>query len=139
MKTKPQVRVGIGVFVYKRIGEHRRFLMGLRKGSHGAGEWSLPGGHLEFKESMEHCAKREVMEEAGVRIKNIFPLDYYTNDIFEKENKHYITIYFGADYAGGKVRIMEPDKCDKWEWFTWDKLPYPIFLPIQNLKKQWEH
>jgi 8-oxo-dGTP diphosphatase len=39
-----QVRVGIGVFVFK----DGKFLIQRRKGSHGTGTWSIPGGHLEF-------------------------------------------------------------------------------------------
>lgn len=33
----------------------------------------------------------------------------------------------------GEVKVMESDKCEKWEWFDWYKLPQPFFLPIQNL------
>jgi len=138
MKTKPQVRVGVGVFVYDSYSRHL-FLLGKRKGSHGAGEWSLPGGHLEFNETLEACARREVKEEAGIRIARIHRLNPITNDIFRKEGKHYITIYMGADYIGGKVKVMEPDKCVEWRWFTWDNLPKPLFTPIQNLKKQLGH
>lgn len=42
-------RVGIGVFIFK----NNKFLMGCRKGAHGEGTWSIPGGHLEFGESMD--------------------------------------------------------------------------------------
>ena len=60
-------KVGVGVFVLK----DGKILMGKRKGAHGEGSWSLPGGHLEFNESWDMCAVRETMEETGVTIKNI--------------------------------------------------------------------
>lgn len=41
-----------------------------------------------------------------------------------------------ADYDSGEVKIMEPEKCEQWEWFDWNNLPKPLFLPAQNLLKQ---
>ena len=124
-------KVGVGVIIIK----DNKVLLGKRKGSHGAGSWSFPGGHLEFNEEIEECAVREVREETGIEIKNIRRLTF-TNDIFEKEKKHYVTLFVISDYASGKVKVMEPEKCEKWEWFEWDKLPKPLFIPIQNLLKQ---
>lgn len=89
-------RVGLGVAVIK----DRKILCGKRKNVHGNGTWQFPGGHLEFKESWEECAAREVREETGITIKNI-RFGTVCNDIFTVENKHYITIIMIADYAGG--------------------------------------
>lgn len=124
-------KVGVGVIVIK----NDKVLLGKRKNAHGDGSWSFAGGHLEKNESLEECAKREVMEEAGITIKNIKPLTF-TNDIFEKEEKHYITLFLTADYDAGEVRVMEPEKCDGWEWFDWNDLPQPLFLAINNFLKQ---
>ncbi|MFH1749790.1 MAG: hypothetical protein ABH837_02775, partial [bacterium] len=41
-----------------------------------------------------------------------------------------------ADYDSGRVRVMEPKKCEKWKWFEWNNLPKNLFLPIKNLLKQ---
>ena len=54
--------------------------------------WAPPGGHIEFGESFEECAAREVFEETGLIIKNPSFYDM-TNDVFEKEHKHYVTIF----------------------------------------------
>src|SRR5258707_8500479 len=51
-------QVGVGVVVVR----DGKVLLGLRRGSHGSGAWALPGGHLEWGESVESCARREVTE-----------------------------------------------------------------------------
>ena len=129
MDKKP--KVGVGVIVIKE----NKVLLGKRKNSHGEGSWCFPGGHLEFNESLENCAKREVLEETGIEIKNI-RFETITNDIFKDEEKHYITIFMLSEYDSGEVKVMEPEKCEKWNWFEWNNLPEPLFLPIQNLLKK---
>ncbi len=128
MEEKQRPKVGVGVIVIK----DNKVLLGKRKGAHGEGSWAFPGGHLEFNESLEDCAKREVAEETGITIKNIRKFTY-TNDIFPQEGKHYITCYVLADYDSGEVKIMEPNKCEKWDWFEWNKFPEPVFIPLKNL------
>ncbi len=125
MNERP--KVGLGVMVIKE----GKILLGKRKNSHGEGAWSYPGGHLEYGESWEECAKREVSEETGIEINNL-RFATATNDIFEKEQRHYVTIFILADHSGGEVKLMEPDKCEQWQWFEWEKLPSPLFVPIQN-------
>ncbi|MEA1926215.1 MAG: NUDIX hydrolase [Patescibacteria group bacterium] len=128
MENRP--KVGIGVIVVK----DSKILIGKRKNAHGSRSWAFPGGHLEFNESWEECAKREVMEETGIQIDNL-RFGTTTNDIFEKENKHYITIFMVADFTSGVVETKEPHKCEKWEWFSWNNLPRPLFIPFKNLLK----
>lgn len=126
-----QVKVGVAVIISKGDGT---FLLGDRKGSHGNRTWGFPGGHLEFGESFEECSKRETFEETGLKISNIKLLTI-TNDIFPKENKHYVTIFLTADYESGELEIKEPDKCKEWKWFDIWNFPENLFLPIQNLIK----
>ena len=122
--------VGIAVIVIK----DNRVLLGKRKNSHGSGTWAFPGGHLEFKESIEDCARREVFEETGIQIKNL-RCGPYTNDIFADEGKHYVTLFVTANYDSGAPVVKEPHKCEKWEWFQWPLDVHPCFLPIKNLLK----
>jgi len=121
-------KVGVGVFVIK--GD--KVLFQKRKGKHGSGTWCLPGGHLEFGETIESCAARETMEEMGVGIKNI-KIGPFTNDIHVTEDKHYITIFVISEYDFGNPAVMEPEFCEAAEWMGWDDLPSPLFLPLKNL------
>ncbi len=124
-------RVGVGVFVWK----DDKFLMGKRRGSHGHDTWSLPGGHLEFGESWEEGAKREVLEETGLIINNVRFLAA-TNDIFPADNKHYVTVWVYSDWESGQPKLMEPDKYVDQEWRTFQTLPSPLFEPCwKNLRK----
>jgi 8-oxo-dGTP diphosphatase len=124
--------IGVATFVFN---QENKVLFGLRQGSHGADTWSLPGGHLEFNESWEKCAIREVKEETGIQVVDLNLLTV-TNDIFTKENKHYNTVFLTAKHFSGKPKRLEKNKCKKWKWFHLDDLPEPLFLPIQNLQKQ---
>lgn len=125
-------KVGMGVYIIK----DEKLLLTKRIGSHGANTWCPPGGHLELGESFEQCAKRETLEEAGIKIKNIRFIGT-TNDIYNKD-LHYVTMGMMADYASGKPRIMEPDKCADIDWFDLNKLPSPLFLPVKHFLKNYK-
>ena len=121
-------RIGIGVFIFK----DGKFLMGRRRNAHGDGTWSIPGGHLEFGETFEDTAKREVLEETGLAIKNV-RFGAVTNDYFRDEDKHYVTIWMLSNWESGKEQITEPDKFIEMQWRDFDTLPEPLFLPWQQL------
>jgi 8-oxo-dGTP diphosphatase len=133
MAAKKQKRPYIGVAVI--VIRDGRVLLGRRKNSHGAGTWQFPGGHLEFGETIEACAQRELFEETGLSV-NKLRQGPFTNDFFEAEQKHYVTLFVIADDANGEPQVKEPDKCACWDWFKWSALPRPSFLPIVNLLKQ---
>jgi len=118
-------KVGVGVTIFK----NGKILLGKRKGSHGAGEYSFPGGHLEYMESFEDCARREILEEAGIEIKNIrFQL---LANIKKYAPKHYTHIGLIADWKNGEPKTLEPEKCEGWDWYDLNNLPQPIFEPCE--------
>jgi 8-oxo-dGTP diphosphatase len=123
--------VGVAVIVVRE----RRVLLGKRKNSHGTGTWQFPGGHLEFGESIDACARRELFEETGLSVTNL-RMGPFTNDIFEEEKKHYVTLFVIANQSTGEAQVKEPDKCECWGWFRWSEMPRPHFPPIANLIKQ---
>lgn len=120
------MRVGIGVMVVK----DGRVLLGKRKGSHGEGEYAWPGGHMEYMESFEECAKREVQEETGMEIDNVRFLRLL--NLKDYAPKHYVDIGLIADWKGGEPEVMEPDKIEGWDWYEEGDLPEPLFSTISS-------
>ena len=126
-KTRPLVAVRILIFRDNQI------LLGERININTQDTWGPPGGHLEFGESFETCAIREAKEEIGIDI--LEPKFFaVTNDFYEPDNKHHVTIFMRCDFPTGQViQNMEPEKISKWEWFDWDHLPENMFLAMKNL------
>jgi 8-oxo-dGTP diphosphatase len=111
--------------------------LGKRIGSHGENTWAFPGGHLEFGEKLEDCARRELFEETGMKIgKSIF--FGFTEDFFKKENKHYLTFYFLTKDIDQIPKIKEADKCLEWKWFSINEIKKEenLFLSTQNFFKK---
>ncbi len=121
-------KVGVGVVI--RRG--RDVLLIRRSGVHGDGTWSTPGGHLDWGESPEECARREAEEETGVQVGNI-RFRAVTNDVFEPEARHYLTVWMEGDHFGGEPRANAKNEMLEVGWFDWDALPPNLFLPLSNL------
>lgn len=124
---EPRPCVGIGIMVLK----DGKVLLGRRCGSHGMGEYSFPGGHLEYMESFAACAKRETKEECGIRIKNIRFLN--VENLTHYAPRHFVTVGFVADWEKGEPETREPDKFVSWGWYALDRLPSPLFVPTQAM------
>nr|AIA14042.1 NUDIX domain protein [uncultured bacterium] len=136
-ETKPAVchhpLIGVGAIVIK----NDRLLLGLRKGSHGAGTWCPPGGHLEFGESLFACAGRETLEETSVEVRAT-NLMTFTEDFMPREDKHFLTHFIKCTYIAGDPQVMEPKKLQEVGWVTQDQLwdyfrKGKLFSPIAQL------
>ncbi len=123
-----QPKVGLGLLIVK----DGRVLLGRRKGSHGAGEYAPPGGHVEHMESFEQTALRELAEEAGpdFKIKNLRFL--CLDNVTTYAPKHYVNIGMAAEWDGGEPVVAEPHKLENWNWYDMDALPEPTFATLGN-------
>lgn len=124
-------KVACDIFVLKE----GKLLLGIRKGGYGAGDWGLPGGHLEWGEKLEDCAIRELKEETGITVDSL-KLATITEEA--RKTDHYIHFVFLLDNFEGEAKVMEPEKCEKWDFFDLNSLPDNLFWPhlalIENLK-----
>lgn len=123
-----QPNVGVGVLVRRAD----TLLLLRRRGVHGEGTWSTPGGHLNYGESPEECAVREVLEETGVSIDGV-RFAGITNDVFEAEGRHYVTLWMEARWASGTARVAAEHEMSEVGWYALDALPSNLFLSLRHL------
>ena len=133
-----RVGAGIGVMLLK----DNKVLLGKRhddpeKASsvlHGEGTWTMPGGKLDFGESFEEAAKRETFEETSIKLIDTEVISI-TNEIVP--DAHFVTIGLLSETFEGEPQVMEPEEITKWEWFSPDNLPQPIFPPSAKIIKNY--
>ncbi len=139
-QNKKKVGVGFGVIIVR----DGNVLLGKRHSDsekadselHGEGTWTMPGGKLEYGESFENGARREVQEETGLQLKEAKVI-CVNND--KNEFAHFITIGLFSDNFSGEPKVMEPNEIVEWKWFYLDNLPTPMYFPsakvVENYRK----
>ncbi len=139
MKNK-KMGIGIGIMILK----NKRILLGKRHEDHkkadselrGEGTWTMPGGKIEFGESFEEAAKREVLEETGIEIKNA-KIICVNND--KNEHAHFVTTGILSTEFEGEVQVREPEEITEWKWFKSENLPKNIFPPSKKILENFKH
>lgn len=116
--------VGVGV-VFVREG---RVFLARRKSALGGGSWGSAGGHLEFGETLEDCARREALEEFGVDVGDLRFL--CVNNIIAY-GRHYLDVEFLGDIGEQEPRLLEPDSFEGYGWFPLQSPPEPLFLAMR--------
>ena len=88
-------------------------------------------------ESFKACALREIAEECGIKVKNL--RFCYLSNIKRYAPKHYVHIGLVAEWKSGTPKVLEPDKCEEWNWYDPDSLPAPMFeasvTTLEDFKK----
>ena len=129
-EDKKRVGAGFGIVLEK----DGKILLGMRHSDpnkadsafRSAGEWCLPGGKLEWGESFEEGAIREVKEETGITIKNPSVISVHN---CKNEHAHFMTVGLVAHEWEGEAHVTEPNEIIKWDWFDLNKLPEPRYFP----------
>ena len=128
-------RVGLGimllneldeVLVSQRIHEGHPFHM----------RWQFPGGYLEFGETFEECASREVEEECDLKVEPSRMRYVATMNVRGVEfNYHNVGVFMlgHVKKADTVTKCMEPEKNTAWSWMKWEdflKLEDSLFHPF---------
>lgn len=94
-------------------------LMVKRKFDPRAGSWCLPAGFLEYGESPERCAVRELREETGIRARLTGLFGVYAG--IDDPRVRTVLILYSADATGG--RLKPGDDAIEARFFPLGRLP----------------
>ncbi len=104
------------------------------------GRWDVGGGALEFGETFEEGAIREIKEEYCCNVLDLKFLGAHNALRSHLEQKtHWIALLFAARVDPNQVKIGEPQKMDKIGWFSENNLPSPLhsfFPPLFEVAKK---
>lgn len=116
----------------------RRINTGFQDGNYG-----LVSGHGEENENFTETLMREVKEEANIDVKpedlKVVHVMNRNEKLNPQETRERIDVFFRPKRWSGKIKNMEPEKCDDLRWFDLDDLPENIIpyvrFTIENITK----
>jgi ADP-ribose pyrophosphatase YjhB (NUDIX family) len=104
-----------------------------RKSPPHAGAWSLPVGFVQFGETAEQAAVREVAEETGLQVEATALIGTF-NDIIDNERSH-LVLLFRACVLGGE--LIAGDDAEEVAWFSENHLPPVAFASAKSAVATW--
>ncbi|RJR29361.1 NUDIX hydrolase [Candidatus Microgenomates bacterium] len=82
---------------------NNKFLLARETLEGGKDYWIIPGGKVEFGETIEEAAKREILEETGIKANNLKFLAY-KEAIAPKHNYHTVIFFFETSAKNQKIK-----------------------------------
>jgi len=110
---------GVGVVVFR----NEEVLLVKRKKAPYKGQWSIPGGKQQLGETVTQAARRELMEETGVKVNELTLIDVIDIIVPDEEGKilyHYIVADYRAHWLSGEC--SPGDDAQDVQWFNLNKL-----------------
>ena len=105
--------VGVGVIVFR----NHEVLLIQRNKEPNKGQWSIPGGRQMLGETAAEAARRELLEETGVkvdRLKLVDIVDAIIPDVEGKIKYHYTLVDYMGQWQSGESRPGDDAKEVRW-------------------------
>jgi 8-oxo-dGTP diphosphatase len=116
---RPSVTSDIAVL---RLEEVPEILLVKRKDNPFQGMWALPGGFMEMEESLEDAARRELLEETGIKAGELIRFDSYDKPGRDPRGRTITQVFvmiwkkeMGSPQAGSDASELS--------WFSLTELP----------------
>lgn len=107
--------------------QSEKILMVKNKGRNSS-YYTLPGGAVEYGETIQDAAIREVKEETGldVEVNGIFSV---MEGFFEERDHHAVFFTFRGTVVGGEINIAFPEEIEEISWMDLEVAEKYLNLP----------
>jgi 8-oxo-dGTP diphosphatase len=122
------IGVGVGAVILNQSNE---VLLVLRKKQPEAGQWSIPGGAVEWFEKSTDAIRRECMEEVGLAVE-IVKLLTVVDHIVPEDDSHWVSVEYLVDIVSGEAGNYSSRENADVKWFPLDALPSPLTQPTRE-------
>lgn len=135
MRTS-NIFVTVDAVIFRKTENGYEVLFIQRKNEPFKGDWALPGGFVDEHESLKDAAMRELKEETGLVIDNIWQLGAFGKPHRDPRHHTVSIAYIGFVSAGAEV--LAADDAAEAKWFSVKNLPELAFdhADIVNLSLQ---
>jgi len=127
MITSHHLRVRVAAVLVK---DKKILLISHQKG--GQIYWLLPGGGVDFGESLDQALKRELQEELNIKVKVNEPV-LICDSIDDEGRRHILNICFFCEYLSGEYVLGQEERLYEFDFFEKEKLTdLKIYPPINK-------
>ncbi|NJW53196.1 NUDIX domain-containing protein [Salinimicrobium oceani] len=118
---KQQISVTTDCVVFYQNSEAIKVLLVKRKKDPYKGQWAIPGGFLEEKETLEEGAKRELKEETGLSVDRLWQLKAFGTPGRDPRGRTVSIPFYGV--VTSEEKVQGSDDAEDAQWFQLDQLP----------------
>lgn len=107
------------------IHQHPKILLGLKKRGFGMGRWNGFGGKVSSSETIENAAKRELQEEAGIKVERLDKVGVLEFEFKGDPEILEVHIFKSDNFSGEPIESEEM----KPQWFDINEIPFEKMWP----------
>ena len=119
----PHPAVAADVALFREISGVQQVLLIKRGQPPFAGSWVLPGGFVNIDEDLEDAARRELLEETGLRAGDLVQLQTFGRPDRDPRERVITVVFLGMLGAADNGEPRAGDDAAEARWFDLENLP----------------